>query len=405
MDLFVTVRVALRAIRRNKLRSGLTVLGVVIGVCAVVTLVNVGQGAQLSIQKSISGLGTNMLTVFPGSFRRGGMRGGSGTVTTLTVEDAEAILNECSAVQMVSPVVNTMAQAVFRSQNWRTSIYGATPEFQRIRNWSLEKGEFFTPQDVKAAARVCVLGETAEEELFGGQDSLGSVIRIKRIPFKVMGVLTPKGQNTFGRDQDDVIVVPYTTVQKRLAEITHLNMIMVSAVSTDLMGEAQTQVRELLRRRHNTKEGEEDDFSVRNIADLTATFSTITRILTLLLGSIASISLLVGGIGIMNIMLVSVTERTREIGIRMSVGARPRDLLLQFLVEAVVLSLVGAIIGTFLGIGLSNVIARVAGWSSPVSVLAIVVAFLFSAGVGIFFGLYPARKASLLNPIEALRYE
>jgi putative ABC transport system permease protein len=405
VDLFVTVRVALRAIRRNKLRSGLTVLGVVIGVCAVVTLVNVGQGAQLSIQKSISGLGTNMLTVFPGSMRRGGMRGGMGTVTTLTVEDAEAIVNECSAVQTVSPVVNTMAQTVFQNQNWRTSIYGATPEFQRIRNWPIKKGEFFTPQDVKAAARLCVLGEGVEEELFGGQDSLGSVIRIKRIPFRVVGVLTPKGQSSFGRDQDDIIVVPYTTVQKRLAEITYLNTIMISAVSTDLMGEAQTQVRELLRRRHNIKEGEEDDFTVRNIADLTATFSTITGILTLLLGSIASISLLVGGIGIMNIMLVSVTERTREIGIRMSVGARPRDLLLQFLVEAVVLSLVGAIIGTFLGIGLSNVIARFAAWSSPVSVLAIVVAFLFSAGVGIFFGLYPARKASLLNPIEALRYE
>jgi putative ABC transport system permease protein len=343
--------------------------------------------------------------VIPGSAHRGGMRGGSGTVTTLTPDDAEAIQNECWAVQTVSPVVSTVAQAVFQNQNWRTSVWGATPEFQRIKNWPLKKGEFFTPQDVKAAARVCVLGETVEEELFGGQDALGSVIRIKRIPFKVVGVLAPKGQTAFGQDQDDIIVVPYTTVQKRLAEITHLNMIMVSAVSTDRMVDAQDQVTELLKQRHNIKEGDEDGFSVRNLADLTATFSTITNILTLLLGSIASISLLVGGIGIMNIMLVSVTERTREIGIRMSVGARPRDLLLQFLVEAVVLSLVGATVGTFLGIGISAAIARVAGWPSPISAYAIVVAFLFSAAVGIFFGLYPARKASLLNPIEALRYE
>ena len=405
MDFFASVRVALRALRKNKLRSLLTVLGVVIGVCAVITLVNMGSGAQISIEKAISGLGTNLLIIFPGSVTKGGIRTGYGTVTSLTADDAEAIIEECPAVQMVTPVVSSGAQVVFQNQNWGTSIFGADLDYQRIKNWPTERGEFFTLQDVKAATKVCVLGKTVAEKLFGGQNPVGHVIRVKRIPFRVLGVLAPKGQTAFGQDQDDTIVVPYTTAQKRLMGITHLTMVMASAVSLDLMTEAQEQIRNLLRHRHQIKEGQDDDFTVRNLADLTAVFSTITGVLTLLLGSIASISLIVGGIGIMNIMLVSVTERTREIGIRMSVGAKSRDILLQFLFEAVLLSLMGGFIGIVLGIGLTSSISYFTGWPTPVSFYAILIAFIFATGVGIFFGIYPARKASRMNPIDALRYE
>jgi putative ABC transport system permease protein len=405
MDFFASVRVALRALRKNKLRSLLTVLGVVIGVCAVITLVNMGSGAQISIEKAISGLGTNLLIIFPGSVTKGGIRTGYGTVTSLTADDADAILGECPAVQMVTPVVSSGAQVVFQNQNWGTSIFGADLDYQRIKNWPTERGEFFTLQDVKAATKVCVLGKTVAEKLFGGQNPVGHVIRVKRIPFRVLGVLAPKGQTAFGQDQDDTIVVPYTTAQKRLMGITHLTMVMASAVSLDLMTEAQEQIRNLLRHRHQIKEGQDDDFTVRNLADLTAVFSTITGVLTLLLGSIASISLIVGGIGIMNIMLVSVTERTREIGIRMSVGAKSRDILLQFLFEAVLLSLMGGFIGIVLGIGLTSSISYFTGWPTPVSFYAILIAFIFATGVGIFFGIYPARKASRMNPIDALRYE
>ncbi len=405
MDPFVTILVALRSIMRNKLRSLLTVLGVIIGVCAVITLVNMGSGTQLEIEKAISGLGTNLLIVYPGSTTKGGIRTGYGTIKTLTAEDAWAIQEECPAVHLVTPSVNTSAQVVFQNQNWGTSVFGVIPGYTRIRNWPLEGGDFFTLQDVKAATKVCVLGKTVAEKLFGGQNPVGQIIRIKRIPFKVLGVLTTKGQTVLGRDRDDTIIIPYTTAQKRLLGISYLTMVMASAVSTELMTDAQEQIKTLLRHRHQIRKGEDDDFTVRNIADLTAAFSTITRILTLLLGSIASISLVVGGIGIMNIMLVSVTERTREIGIRMSVGAKSKDILLQFLLEAVLLSLIGGCIGVFLGIALTAAITYFTGWHFPISMYAILVAFLFATGVGIFFGLYPARKASRMKPIEALRYE
>jgi len=405
MELFATIRVALRAIMRNKLRSLLTVLGVVIGVCAVITMVNIGSGAQISIERAISGLGTNMLIIFPGSMTKGGMRTGFGTVTTLLDDDAQAIRDECPTVQLVSPIVSTAAQVVFQNQNWGSSVMGTDPEFQRIKNWPLARGDFFTMQDVKAATKVCVLGKTVAEKLFGTQNPVGQILRVKRIPFRVIGVLTEKGQTTFGQDQDDTVVVPYTTAQKRLMGITYLSMIMASAVSNERIPDAQSQITTLLRQRHHIPKGDDDDFTVRNLADLTATFTIITGILTLLLGSIASISLVVGGIGIMNIMLVSVTERTREIGIRMSVGATPGDILLQFLLEAVLLSLIGGGVGIMLGIGLTAVIAYFADWPTPISFVAILVSSLFSAGVGIFFGLYPARKASRMNPIEALRYE
>jgi len=405
MNFLMTVWVALKALRKNKLRSLLTVLGVVIGVCAVITLVNLGSGAQISIQKAISGLGTNLLVIFPGSVTQGGIRTGYGTVTTLIPEDAEAILSECADVQMVTPVVTSAAQVVFQNQNWSTSILGADTDYQLIKNWPLALGEFFTPQDVKAATKVCVLGETVAEKLFVKQNPVGQVIRVKRIPFRVVGVLTPKGQTAFGQDQDDTIIVPYTTAQKRLVGITHVNMIMASAVSVEGTAAAQEQIKNLLRHRHKIKKGDDDDFTVRNLADLTAVFSTITGILTLLLGSIASISLLVGGIGIMNIMLVSVTERTKEIGIRLSVGATSQDILLQFLLEAILLSLMGGGIGILLGMGITSTVSYFTGWPSPVSLYAILIAFLFASGVGVFFGLYPARKASRMNPIDALRYE
>jgi putative ABC transport system permease protein len=405
MEIFATIRVALRAIMRNKLRSLLTVLGVVIGVCAVITMVNIGSGAQVAIEKAISGLGTNMIIIFPGSMTKGGMRTGFGTVTSLVDSDAQAISDECPAVQLVTPVVTTAAQVVFQNQNWGTSVMGTNPDFQLIKNWPLARGEFFTMQDVKAASKVCVLGKTVAEKLFGIQNPVGQIIRVKRIPFRVIGLLTEKGQTTFGQDQDDTVVVPYTTAQKRLMGITYLSMIMASAISNERIPDAQEQIGTLLRQRHHIQKGDDDDFTVRNLADLTSTFNMITGILTLLLGSIASISLVVGGIGIMNIMLVSVTERTREIGIRMSVGAKPADILLQFLLEAVLLSLIGGAVGIVLGIGLTAVIAYFAEWPTPISVFAIIVSSLFAAGVGIFFGLYPARKASRMNPIEALRYE
>jgi putative ABC transport system permease protein len=405
MDLFIIIRVSLRALRRNKLRSLLTILGIVIGVCAVITLVNLGNGAQISIENAISSLGTNLLIIFPGSITKAGMRVGYGSVSTLTVEDAQAIQDECSAIHMVSPVVSEAAQVVFQNQNWRTTILGVNPDYQRIKNWSLKSGEFFTQQDVKAATKVCLLGSTVFQQLFCGQDPIGQVIRVKRIPFKVVGVLTPKGQTTFGQDQDDVIITPYTTAQKRLSGINYVSMLMASAVSMDLMEEARDQIRNLLRQRHSIKKEDDDDFTVRNLAELTSVFSIITRSLTILLGSIASISLIVGGIGIMNIMLVSVTERTKEIGIRMAVGATHKDILFQFLLEAVLLSLLGGCIGILIAIALTSAIAYFSGWSVPVSIFAMLVAFLFSAGVGVFFGLYPARKASLMNPIDALRYE
>ena len=405
MEIFATIRVALRAIMRNKLRSLLTVLGVVIGVCAVITMVNIGSGAQVAIETAISGLGTNMIIIFPGRMTKGGMRTGFGTVTSLVDSDAQAVSDECPAVQLVTPVVTTAAQVVFQNQNWGTSIMGTNPDFQRIKNWPLARGEFFTMQDVKAASKVCVLGKTVSEKLFGIQNPVGQIIRVKRIPFRVIGLLTEKGQTTFGQDQDDTVVVPYTTAQKRLMGITYLSMIMASAVSNERIPDAQEQIGTLLRQRHHIPKGDDDDFTVRNLADLTSTFNMITGILTLLLGSIASISLVVGGIGIMNIMLVSVTERTREIGIRMSVGAKPADILLQFLLEAVLLSLIGGAVGIILGIGLTAVIAYFAEWPTPISLFAIIVSSLFAAAVGIFFGLYPARKASRMNPIEALRYE
>jgi putative ABC transport system permease protein len=328
-----------------------------------------------------------------------------GTMTTLTIEDMDALKAHCPAVGMVSPQIRTNGQVVYAEQNWGTSVNGVTPEYFGIRNWPLSSGQYFTEADIRSATKVCVIGQTIVDNLFKGGEAVGSIIRIRKMPFKVVGVLTPKGQSAQGSDQDDIIIAPYTTVLKKMMGHMHLSMLLVSAVSDDAMTDAQSQINDLLRSRHKLSPWQDNDFTVRSQTEIANTAQATTQILTILLASIASISLLVGGIGIMNIMLVSVTERTREIGIRMSIGARGRDILFQFLLEAVVLSLLGGAIGVLIGVLSSTLISTFADWPTVVSPTSIILAFLFSAGVGIFFGFYPARKASNLNPIDALRFE
>jgi len=397
-------RIAFKALNRNKMRSTLTMLGVIIGVGAVIAMIGIAHGAKASTEEAIKRLGTNVLFVFPGSVTRGGVRSGFGTITTLTGDDAEAIQKECPAVALVSPGTRTTAQVVYANQNWFTAISGVGPMYQQIRDWTVESGRFITPQDVNAVAKVAVVGRTVVENLFNGGDPLGQTIRIKKVPFMVVGVLSPKGQVS-GQDQDDIILIPYTTAQKRVMGITYINNILLSAVNEQAVEEAQAQVTELLRKRHRIQPGQENDFSIRSQMETAAAAEESSRVMTLLLGSIASVSLIVGGIGIMNIMLVSVTERTREIGIRMAVGAQEKDILLQFLIEAFVLSLMGGLLGIGVGILSARLISYFAGWPTLISPASVIVSFIFAGLVGIFFGLYPAKKASRLDPIEALRYE
>ncbi len=400
IDFGMTVKIALRALRVHKLRSLLTMLGIIIGVGAVVAMVSVGQGASMQITQRIAALGSNVLQVFPGSSSSGGVRGGSGSVSTLTLEDAKAIASACPDVAAVAPIVSRNAQVVYGNQNWFTSVTGTSTEYLQVRSWDIADGNMFTDDDVNAGTKVCVLGQTIVDNLFPDEDPVGAIIRISNAPFTVVGVLTVKGS-----DQDDIILIPVVTAQRRLTGRTGVNRIMVSAISQKRGDAAQEQITELLRRRHNIRSSADDDFSVRNMADIASAVASSSRVLTLLLASIASVSLLVGGIGIMNIMLVSVTERTREIGIRMAVGAKGRDVLLQFLVEAVVTSLLGGVLGILFGIGASQLIGLLAKWSTPMVPGAILLAFGFSAVVGVFFGYYPARRAANLDPIEALRYE
>jgi len=400
IDFGMTVRIAVRALRVHKLRSLLTMLGIIIGVGAVVAMISVGQGATAQVTQRIASLGSNVLQIFPGSFSSGGVRGGSGSVSTLTLEDAEAIAPACPDVAAVAPIVSRNAQVVYGNQNWYTSVNGTTPEYLAVRSWEIADGEMFTEDDVSAGTKVCVLGSTVVENLFPDEDPVGAILRIGNVPFTVVGVLAVKGGN-----EDDIIVIPVKTAQRRLTGRTGINRMMVSAVSEKRTGAAQEQITDLLRSRHNIRAGDDDDFTVRDMADIAAAVKQSSSVLTLLLASIASVSLLVGGIGIMNIMLVSVTERTREIGIRMAVGAKGRDVLLQFLVEAVVTSLLGGVLGILFGIGASQLIGLLAKWSTPMVPGAILLAFIFSAVVGIFFGYYPARRAANLDPIEALRYE
>lgn len=403
-----TIKISFRALRVNKMRSALTMLGIIIGVGAVIAMLAVGTGAGEKISGQISSMGSNLLIVLPGSTTAGGIRMGSGTVQTLNMADAEAIKRECPAVMEVAPTLNGVAQVVYGNQNWSTAIHGTTEGILTVRDWSLASGRPLTEQDIRSATKVAILGQTVAENLFGGIDPIGQVIRIKKVPFVVIGLLDSKGQSPMGQDQDDIIYIPVTTAQKKIFGTSFPGMvrsIMVKAVSSDELEAAEKQITELLRQRHHIGSQQENDFTVRNLTQLMQVAEESSRVMTLLLGAIASVSLLVGGIGIMNIMLVSVTERTREIGIRMAVGAKTWDIRLQFIIEALTLSLTGGIVGILLGIAASRILSAAAGWPTVVSPLSVVLAFSFSGLVGIFFGFYPAYKASLLNPIDALRYE
>jgi putative ABC transport system permease protein len=406
--LLASLRIALRALMVNKMRSALTMLGIIIGVGAVVAMIAVGSGAKQRIAEQIASMGSNLLIVLSGSSTSGGLRFGSGTVPTLNVGDAKAILTEIPAVKYVAPTLGGGAQVVFGNQNWSTIVNGTTPEALEIREWPLSSGRSFTQQDVDGATKVCLLGKTVADNLFGGIDPIGQVIRIKMVPFTVIGVLAPKGQSTQGQDQDDTIIVPLTTAQKKLFGMQFPGMvrvIMVQAREPEVMKDVENQINDLLRQRHHIQPKQDNDFSVRNLTEIMSTAEQSASVMSLLLGAIASISLIVGGIGIMNIMLVSVTERTREIGIRIAVGAKGRDILLQFLIESLVLSLIGGTMGIGIGVAGTLILSSFTQWPTLFSVKAILLAFLFSGSVGVFFGFYPARKASMLNPIEALRYE
>ena len=398
-------RIALRALARNKLRAFLTMLGIIIGVGAVIAMVAIGEGAKSTIRSQISALGTNVLIVLPGSNVQGGVRAGTGNVNTLVDADARAIARELRSVAYASPVMRRQEQLIAGNLNWGSLAQGVAPEFEQIRDWQIESGRFLHEGDMDSAAKVAVIGQTVARQLFGADDPIDQVIRIRNIPFRVVGVLVGKGQTGQGQDQDDTVMIPYTTMQKRLMRITFVQSIVVRAVSAEKVTEAQEQITLLLRQRHRIAEGREDDFTVRNLSDIAEAAQSTARVMAVLLGSVAGISLLVGGIGIMNIMLVSVTERTREIGIRMAVGARSKDIMLQFLVEAVVMAGTGGIIGILLGIGSSELLKTWAQWPTLINPSIIFIAFGFSAAVGIFFGFYPARKAAGLDPIDALRYE
>jgi putative ABC transport system permease protein len=408
--LIASIRIALRALTVNRTRSALTMLGIIIGVGAVIAMVGVGAGATARIQAQIQSIGSNLIMVSPGSLSSNGVRLGSGAMASLTEDDGTAIATECPSVSAVSPTVRGGVQVVYGNNNWATNAQGVTPDYMTIRDATMLFGQFFTNDDVDAAAKVAVLGETVSQTLFGDSDPTGQVVIIKNVPFTVAGVLTPKGQSPTGQDQDDVILLPISTAMQKVigtnkANAKAVSSLMVQAIGPQAMDQALQEVTELLRERHRILPGLEDDFTVRNLTEVFAAQESSAQVMSILLGAIASVSLIVGGIGIMNIMLVSVTERTREIGLRQAVGAKTRDILSQFLVEAVTLSLLGGIIGIVVGLTASLLISHFAQWSTKVSPLSVLMAFVFSALVGVFFGYYPARKAAYLDPIEALRYE
>jgi putative ABC transport system permease protein len=405
-----SVKIALRALRTNRTRSALTMLGIIIGVAAVIAMVGVGAGATERIQDQIKSIGSNLIIVLPGSVSSNGVRLGSGGVATLTQDDAKAIAADCPSVALAAPTVRGGAQIVYGNNNWATLVQGVTPDYLTLRDYTMQSGQFFTPQDVDAAVKTAVLGQTVVTNLFGDDDPTGQVVIIKNVPFTVAGVLTPKGQSPTGQDQDDVILLPISTAMQKVLGVNKANAgavgsVMVQAVAPQSVDQATQEITALLRERHRILPGLDDDFSIRNLTEVFAAQETSAQVMAILLGAIASVSLIVGGIGIMNIMLVSVTERTREIGLRLAIGAKRHDILTQFLVEAVTLALVGGLIGIALGIAASMGISYFARWSTDVSVLSVVVSFVFSALVGVSFGYYPARRAAFLNPIEALRYE
>lgn len=404
MTVWATMRIALKALYANKLRTVLTMLGIIIGVASVITMVSIGQGVSKSVEANISSLGTNILTITPATIKSGGVHQSGFMVQTLTVDDSYAISTECSMVAYASPMVRRSMQIVYGNQNWNTSVYGVSYNYNLIRNWNVAQGEFFTEQDVKGSSKVCVVGSSVVENLFPEGNPIGQVIRVQKVPFRIVGVLETKGEG-MGGDQDDCIMVPYTTALSRISRMKYIQSIVCSAISEDMTNAAINEISSLLRQRHRILDGEEDDFTIRSQMDLAEAMAETTGMLTLFLSAIAFISLLVGGIGIMNIMLVSVTERIREIGIRMALGARGGDVLKQFLFESMTLSLFGGVIGILSGVVLSLLLARFADLNTFISVEAIVISFLFSAGVGVFFGFYPAWQASKLDPIEALRHE
>jgi putative ABC transport system permease protein len=399
------LKVATQSILKNKMRTFLTMLGIVIGVAAVIVMVAVGYGAQESIQKQIGSLGTNMIMIMPGASASGGVNQGAATFNRLTPADYEKLQRESILLNAVSPVVFTQAQAISGAGNWRTRIQGVSTDYQTIRDWPVDQGTFFTEPDLRSARKVAILGSTVAKALFPGSDPIGQQMQIRDVPFVVMGVLRSKGQSAGGQDADDIILVPFTTAQGRLSGRQRVNQIIGSTSSAQDVPAAQEEIRSILRESHKLGEGDDDDFTIRNQDEIAAAASSTTKVMTLLLAAIASISLLVGGIGIMNIMLVSVTERTREIGIRMAIGARGSDVLTQFLIESVAISMLGGLIGVVIGFGGAAIVGRVTGWTTSTPPEAVAVAVVFSAAVGVFFGFYPARQAASLNPIQALRYE
>ncbi len=410
MNILAGIRIALRALRANPLRSILTMLGIIIGVGAVIAMVSVGAGAQERVAEQIRALGSNLIVVLPGSVWSSGIRMGLGSRPTITEDDARAIAREVSAVQSVAPVRRGTGQIIVGNQNWSSVIQGTTPDLEETRQWGVTSGRWFTQEEMEGATKVALVGQTVVANLFPGSDPVGQVIRVRETPVTVIGVLERKGQSSWGQDQDDTVVIPLTTAKKRVLgpsqpRADSVNVITVRVREGETMKAVEEEIRGLVRQRHRLQPYQEDDFWIRNLSEMLQAEEESSRVLTMLLAAIASVSLLVGGIGIMNIMLVSVTERTREIGLRMAVGARGRDILTQFLVEAVTLSLIGGMIGIVLGVSGSYAIAYLAAWRTLINAQAILLAFCFSATVGIFFGFYPARKASLLNPIDALRYE
>ena len=399
------LRVGVQALSRNRMRSGLTVLGIVIGVAAVIATLAIGQGARAAVQAQIRALGANTLTVLPGTITASGARSGMGSTTTLTPDDAVAIKAECPAIEAVAPAVRTVAQVVYGNMNWSTAIQGTTPEFVFVRQWPVANGVFITDSDVRGAAKVCVLGQNVAQQLFAGADPVGQTVRIKDMPFRVVGVLTAKGGQGFGGNQDDIVIVPITTVQRKLMAITYVQSIAVSAVGEKEVNDASSQITDLLRQRHRIRADADADFFIFTQQEIANSAEATSKVMTLLLASIAAVSLLVGGIGIMNIMLVSVTERTREIGIRRAIGARRRDILMQFLVESAFLALAGGALGVALGMGAAVLITQFARWPTLIQPAAVALAFGFASVVGVFFGFYPAHRASRLDPVDALRYE
>ncbi len=400
------IKIAWSALMRNKFRSFLTMLGIIIGVASVIAMLAIGQGSKKSIQDEMSGMGTNLIFAMPGSEQRGGVRMGNSNAQNMKLSDVEAIAKECSAISAVSPEVRASGQVVFGNQNWPTSVYGANEHFFSIRKFTIADGRCFNEKEISSFAKVCLIGQTVKENLFAdGSDPIGQTVRFNNIPMKIIGVIGEKGESGMGDDQDDILVAPYTTVQKRILAIPHIQSIFASAVSEDKNDEAIAQLTATLRRTHKIKDGDEDDFRVMSQSQLVQTFSSISNILTVLLGAISGISLLVGGIGIMNIMYVSVTERTREIGLRMSIGGKGKFILMQFLIESTMLSVFGGIIGILLGYLSCTAIGSIMSWPVVITTQSVVLAFVVCAAIGIFFGWYPARKAAALNPIDALRYE